>query len=48
MAFNGALTKSKEQVCKINVKMAQNFHFRTKKFTKMDDLRVHAEKQRER
>ena len=38
MAFNGAFTKRKEQAHEIIVKTAQNFHFRTKKFTKMDDL----------
>ena len=43
-AFNGALTKSKEQAREIIVKTAQNFHFRTKKFTKMDDLRVQAKR----
>ena len=30
MAFNGALTKRKEQAHEITVKMACNFHFRTK------------------
>ena len=40
MAFNGVLTKRKEQACEITVKMAQNFHFRTKKFTKKDTFRV--------
>ena len=44
VAFNGALTKRKEQAREITVKMAQNFHFRTKKFAKMDDLRVQAKK----
>ena len=34
MAFNGVLTKRKEQACEITVKMAWNFHFRTKKFAK--------------
>ena len=48
MAFNGVLTKRKEQAREITVKTTQNFHFRTKKFTKMDDLKVQAKKQRER
>ena len=48
MAFNGALTKRKEQACEITVKMAQNFHFRTKKFTKKDAFRLQAKKWRER
>ena len=43
MAFNKALTKRKEQAREITVKTAQNFHFRTKKFAKMDDLRVQLE-----
>ena len=30
MAFNGALTKRKEQAHEITVKTARNFHFRTK------------------
>ena len=30
MAFNGALTKRKEQTHEITVKTARNFHFRTK------------------
>ena len=42
IAFNGVLTKRKEKACEITVKTAQNFHFRTKKFTKIDDLRVQA------
>ena len=33
-AFNGVLTKSKEQAGEIIVKTAQNFYFRTKKFAK--------------
>ena len=44
MAFNGALTKRKEQACEIT---ARNFHFRTEKFAKMDDHRVQAKKRRE-
>ena len=44
MAFNGAMTKMKEQVHEITVKTAQNFLFRTKNFPKMDDLRVQAKK----
>ena len=48
MAFNGALTERKEQARKITVKTAWNFHFRTKKIAKMDDLRVQAKKRRER
>ena len=48
MTFNGALTKRKEQAREIIVKTAQNFHFRTKKFATMDDLRVQAKKQREK
>ena len=48
MAFNGVLTKRKEQAREITVKTARNFHFRTKKFAKMDDLRVQAKKRRER
>ena len=48
MAFDGALTKRKEQAHKITVKTARNFHFRTKKIAKMDDLRVQAKKRRER
>ena len=44
MAFNEALTKRKEQAHEITVKTAWNFHFRTKRFTKMDDLRVQATK----
>ena len=48
MAFNGVLTKRKEQAREITVKTAQNFHFRTKNFAKMDDLRVQAKKRRER
>ena len=44
MAFNGALIKRKEQAREIIVKTAQNFHFRTKKFATMDDLRVQAKK----
>ena len=35
MAFNGALTKRKEQAREIIVKKARNFHFRTKKFAKI-------------
>ena len=42
MSFNEVLTKRKEQAREIIVKTARNFHFRTKKFTKMDDLRVQA------
>ena len=45
MAFNGVLTKRKEQAREITVKTARNFHFRTKKFAKMNDLRVQAKKQ---
>ena len=44
MAFNGALINRKEQAREIIVKTAQNFNFRTKKFTKMGDLRVQAKK----
>ena len=44
MAFNGVLTNRKEQVHEITVETAQNFHFRTKNFPKMDDLRVQAKK----
>ena len=44
MAFNGAMAKRKEQVHEITVKTAQNFHFRTKNFPKMDDLRVQEKK----
>ena len=46
IAFNGVLTKKKEQASEITAKTAQNFHFSTKKFTKMDDLRVQANKQK--
>ena len=48
MAFNGASTKRKEQACEITVKMAQNFHVRTKKFTEKDAFRLQAKKWRER
>ena len=48
MAFNGVLTKRKEQAREIAVKMARNFHFRTKNFSKMDDLIVQAKKRKER
>ena len=48
MAFNRVLTKRKKQAREITVKTAWNFHLRTKKFAKMDDLRVQAKKQRER
>ena len=48
MAFNGVLTKRKEQAREIAVKTARNFHFRTKNFAKMDDLIVQAKKRRER
>ena len=48
MTFNGVLTKRKEQAREITVKTARNFHFRTKKFAKMDDLIVQAKKRRER
>ena len=44
MAFNGVLTKRKEQACEITVKMAWNFHFRTKKLAKRDAFRVQAKK----
>ena len=44
MALNKAFTKRKEQACEITIETAQNFHFRTKKFAKMDDLRVQAMK----
>ena len=44
MAFNGVLTKRKEQAREITVITAWNFHFRTKNFTKMDDLIVQAKK----
>ena len=47
VAFYEALTKRKEQTCEITVKTARNFHFRTKKFAKMDELRVQAKKRRE-
>ena len=43
MAFNRVLTKTKEPH-EITVKTAWNFHFRTTKFTKMDDRRVQAKK----
>ena len=35
MAFNRGLTKRKEQACEITVKMAWNFHFRTRKFANL-------------
>ena len=44
MAFNGVMTKRKEQVHEITVKTAQNFHFRTKNIPKMVDPRVQAKK----
>ena len=44
MAFNRGLTKRKEQACEITVKMAWNFHFRTRKFANL----VQANKGRER
>ena len=34
MPFNGALTQRKEQAREITVKMARNFHFRTKNLLK--------------
>ena len=46
VTFNGVLTKRKEQAREITVKTARNFHFRTKKFAKMDDLRVQAKKRK--
>ena len=46
MTLKGALTKRKEQAREITVKTARNFHFRTKKFAKMDDLRVQAKKRK--
>ena len=48
MTLKGALTKRKEQAREVTVKTARNFHFRTKKFAKMNDLRVQAKKRRER
>ena len=44
MAFNGVLPKRKEQACEITVKMAWNFLFRTKKFTKRDAFTVQAKR----
>ena len=46
MTLKGALTKRKEQAREITVKTTRNFHFRTKKLAKMDDLRVQAKKRK--